>query len=178
MRTNYSLFLFAAAVLVMSSRAATLPDACGDDKARFDVKLIKNQQPPAAPAEGMAQIVFVEDFDHGEGFCLECKVTTRVGVDGQWVGANNGSSYFAFNVSPGEHHLCADWQSAVPKFRQKVGVLSLTAEPGKTYYAKIKVKAIEYRGVSEERLALEPLDEDEGKYLVKIDPLAAATAKK
>jgi len=178
MRANRALFLFALLGLGASCRAATLPDACGDDSVRFDVKTLKNQPPPAAPAAGQAQIVFVENFDHGEGFCIECKVTTRVGVDGQWVGANYGNSYFVYNVSPGEHHLCVDWQSAMPKMRQKVGLLSLTAAPGQTYYAEIKVKLVQYEDGMEKRLALEPMDSDQGKYLVKIDPLATATPKK
>jgi hypothetical protein len=178
MKTNHALFLLVVIVFANSCRAATMPDACGDDKARFDVKTLKNQPLPSIPAAGMAQIVFVENFDHGEGLCVECKVTTRVGVDGQWVGADYGNSYFVYNVTPGEHHLCVDWQSAMPKLRQKVGLLALTAEPGQIYYAEIKVKLVQYENGMEKRLALEPMDNDQGKYLVKIDPLAKATAKK
>ena len=36
-----------------------------------------------------------------------------VGVDGVWVGPTHGDSYLYFAVAPGEHHLCASWQSAV-----------------------------------------------------------------
>jgi len=39
--------------------------------------------------------------------------TTRAGVDGEWVGVAEGFSYFIFSVYPGEHHLCASWQTWV-----------------------------------------------------------------
>jgi hypothetical protein len=37
-----------------------LPDACGDNKTGFDIKMKKDQPPPAAPEVGKALIVFVE----------------------------------------------------------------------------------------------------------------------
>jgi len=179
MNTNRAFLLIATLALGICCRAATLPDACGDDSVRFDVKTLKHQAPPPAPAAAMAQIVFVENFEQNQGlFCIECKVTTRVGVDGHWVGADYGNSYIVDNVAPGEHHLCVDWQSAMPKMRQKVGLLSLTAAPGQVYYAEIKVRMIQYDNTTERRLVLEPLDNDEGKYLVKITPLAKAASKK
>ena len=76
------------------SSAATLPDACGDDKTTLDVKVQRDQPGPAPPDASNAQIVFVEKFDN-VGACLGCEVTTRVGVDGKWVGADHGTSYFA-----------------------------------------------------------------------------------
>jgi len=112
------------------SSAATLPDACGDDKITFEVKTQKDQPAPAPPDAGNAQIVFVEKFD-SLGFCIGCEVTTRVGVEGKWVGANHGNSYFAYTVTAGEHHLCVDWRSVEDHLRRKVGLASLNAEPGK-----------------------------------------------
>jgi hypothetical protein len=42
-----------------------------------------------------------------------CHVTVRIGLDGTWAEASHGKSYFAFSVTPGEHHLCANWQSVI-----------------------------------------------------------------
>jgi len=126
----------------------------------------------------MAQIVFIENFEQNQGFCIGCKVTTRVGVDGAWVGANLGNSYFAYSVQPGEHHLCVDWQSNLGRLKQKVGLASLTAEAGRAYYYEIKVRIKQYETTVEKNLDLEPLNGDEGRYLTKITPLASATAKK
>ncbi|HEY1767090.1 MAG TPA: hypothetical protein VGG26_05520 [Terracidiphilus sp.] len=169
-----SLFLLTA----IYSRATTLPDACGGDKIRFDVKTQKNPPALAPPAAGKAQIVFVENFAQNEGFCVDCKVTTRVGVDGAWAGANHGNSYFAYPIDPGEHHLCADWQSNLGSFKKKVGLASLNAEADKVYYYEIKVRIKRNERTTEQYLDLTPLDPDEGKYLAKIDPMAIATAKK
>ena len=159
------------------SSAATLPDACGDDKTTFEVKTQKDQPAPAPPDAGNAQVVFIEKFDNVE-FCIGCEVTTRVGVDGKWVGADHGTSYFAYTVAPGEHHLCVNWQSMLGPLKQKVGLTSLNAEPGKVYYFAINVKIRNYDSRMEQHLDLAALNEDEGKYLVKASPLAAATPKK
>jgi hypothetical protein len=172
------LFLVLFLAFTARSWATTLPDACGPDKVQFDVKAQKNQPPPGPPAPGVAQIVFVENFRQNLGTCIDCKVTTRVGIDGAWVGADHGDSWFADSVQPGEHHLCVDWQSSIGKVRQKVGLAALAAEPGKVYYYEIKVREIANDGAFTYWLDLAPLDEDQGKYLVKIEPLAAATRKK
>ncbi len=158
--------------------ATVLPDSCGDDKVQFDVKAQKDQPAPVPPDSAKAQIIFVENFAQNEGICVECKVTTRVGVDGAWVGANHGNSYFAYAVDPGEHHLCVDWQSNFGRLKKKVGLASLTAEAGKVYYYQIKVRIKQYDTTTEQYLELTPLDLDEGKYLVKINPVAIASAKK
>lgn len=112
------------------------------------------------------------------GFCVGCKVTTRVGVDGQWVGDNHGNSYFAYTFPPGAHHLCVDWQSSLDRLKQRVGLASLNAEPGKVYYFQIAVKIRQYESGTEQHLDLAALDEDEGKYLVKISPVATATPRR
>jgi hypothetical protein len=54
--------------------------------------------------------------------------SSRVGLDGTWVGANYKKSYFYFSVAPGTHNLCAD----------KKLVTTFTAEPGQIYYFKIQ----------------------------------------
>jgi len=181
MRAGFGILLLVAALACpLGLRATTLPDACGDDKVRFDVKTQKNQPAPAAPDRASAQIVFIESFEYVGGFCVDCKVTTRVGVDGAWAGANYGNSYFVYTVPAGEHHLCVDWQSSLGALKKKVGLASLNAEAGKVYYYQTRVRIEYYESDkrTENHLDLALLDPDEGGYLVKIDPLAAATPKK
>jgi hypothetical protein len=175
--TTGALLLTVAFAFANRSSAATLPDACGEDKTTFEVKTQKDQPPPLAPAARSAQIIFVERFEN-QGFCIGREVTARVGVDGKWVGANHGSSYFAYTVPPGEHHLCVNWQSAQRLLKQKVGLASLKAEPGKVYYYAIDVGIGQHEAAMEYHFDLAVLNEDEGKYLVTISTLAAATPKK
>lgn len=104
-----------------------LPDACGDENIKFDVSTLKDQPAPQPPPAGSAQIVFVEEQNARASFHM---VTVRYGVDGSWVGANYGDSYFVVNVAPGVHHLCVNAQGD----KKAVGVTSFTAEAGKVYY--------------------------------------------
>jgi len=119
----------------MAQAAGTpLPDACGDSNAKFDVKTVKDQ-PVLAPHEaGKALIVFIETMKHD-------KVIIRFGVDGNWVGANKGNSYFVFAVSPGERHLCAAPQSTTGSVAKQVGTGSFTAEAGMVYYYQARVSS-------------------------------------
>jgi hypothetical protein len=163
--------------------ATTLPDACGDDKVKFDVTTAKNQPAPATPAEGKAQIVFSETVEeHNTGSCFGCKATTRVGLDGAWVGANHGNSYFVANVDPGEHHVCVNWQSVVGNLKKKYGLASFHAEAGKVYYFETVISITQYgkdmNFSSDEELKVVPLSEDDGRYRLKAWELATFKQKK
>jgi hypothetical protein len=178
------LLLLSASLLaaVQASAKTILPDACGDDGVKFDVKTQKDQPAPAPPEAGKAQIVLIGTIDkEGAGTCIACNFVGRVGVDGAWVGANKGASYFAYTVEPGEHHVCANWQT-IGQDGKKVGVASFTAEPGKAYYFRVAITIQPYttdRGAQkEDRLDLTQLSEDEGKYRVKVSALSTATPKK
>ena len=109
--------------------ANTLPQACGDDKVKFDVTTEESQAAPAAPAEGKAQIIFIET--ENERVTLAGDATIRFGMDGAWVGANNGNSYFALTVDPGVHHLCASWQSSLGAFKKNIDLTPLNEDEGK-----------------------------------------------
>jgi len=112
---------------VQASAKTILPDACGDDSIKFDVNTEKNQPVPEPPPAGSAQIVFVEEQNARTSFQM---ITVRYGVDGNWVGANYGNSYFVVNVTPGVHHLCVNAQGD----KKAVGMTSFTAEAGQVYY--------------------------------------------
>lgn len=132
-----ALLLCASLVPAMQARAKTiLPDSCGDAGIKFDVSTKKNQPAPAPPEAGKAQIILIES---GRG-------VARYGMDGAWVGANDGDSYFAAAATPGEHHLCMSFQ--IPaivggKIKQEsVRMLTFTAEAGKVYYFEASSGAI------------------------------------
>jgi hypothetical protein len=179
------LFLVSLA-FVIQARCTTLPDACGDDKVQFDVKTQKNSPAPEPPDARKARVVLIEVLDRNMA-CWSCGTpTSRFGLDGAWVGATQGNSYFTVDVAPGEHHLCTGWQSALPWLREKVGVAEFTAEAGKTYYFEVLVKLKEHNygagadGSSEvdRDLKFAQVSDDEGRYRLKASALATATPSK
>jgi len=80
------------------------------------------------------------------------------GLDGRWVGATNGNSYFYFSIAPGEHHLCASWQGK----SQTRAVAHFTAETGKVHYFAVKNRAGTYQAYG---IEFGPLDSDQGLLL-------------
>lgn len=163
--------------------AAALPDACGNDHAHFDVKTDKNAPAPAPPAAGKAQVVVIERID-APG-CLGCRdFAPRIAVDGSWVGATRGDSYFVFDVDPGAHSVCADWKSLSAAPGMHIGVASFSADPGQTYFFEAKITAapegpsnppsVRTRWV----LVLTQLSNDKGEDRMKNSALATATLTK
>lgn len=161
------LFVGVSLALGLQARCTTLPDACGDNKTQFDVKTLKNQPAPAPPAAGKAQIVFVEE--ENQWVAPFTNATVRFGMDGAWVGANEGNSYFTIDVAPGTHHLCASWQGT-----KNLGLAPITAEPGKVYYFAARVNVESKYSVA---FDFSPLNDDEGKYRVKAGKLSTSKPK-
>ena len=177
MKPNLAVLLLCSSlVFAVQARATTLPDACGDDKVKFDVKTEKSETAPAGPAEGNAQIVFIENENHAIGPFMTA--TVRFGLDGAWAGANNNNSYFTVTVDPGVHHLCVNWQSALKMLKKSIDVASFTAEPGKVYYfaAEVKVIPVGDNNATYD-FGLSQLDDDAGKYRVKAWKLATWKSK-
>jgi hypothetical protein len=152
---------------VCASAKTALPDACGDDSVKFDVKTEKHQPAPAPPPAGKAQIVLIQSM----GRLVMPEFATRFGLDGLWVGANKGDSYFALNVDPGVHHLCATGGGS--GFRG-TEVASISLEPGKVAYYE-GMFLIETNPIT---FMLSPLTEDEGRDRVKAWKLATWKIKK
>jgi hypothetical protein len=166
-----TVFLSVSLAFAAQAWATVLPDACGDDKVKFDVTALKGQPAPAPPGAGKAQIVFIENENSMIGPFMYA--TVRFGLDGAWAGANNSNSYFAVTVNPGVHHLCASWQSALPMLKKSIDVASFTAEAGKVYYfaANVLVVPIDDNKATY-GFNLSQLNDDEGKYRVKAWKLA------
>ena len=141
--------------------ATTGAPGCGPDQETFDVTTAKNPSAIAPPEAGKTSIYVLQDDRQFES---RPRPTTRVGVDGKWVGAMHSNSYLHARVEPREHHLCTSWQSFVGiGFGLKVAALHFTAEAGKSYYFVVKDKWSSEHGRGD--ITFEPLDSDEGQLL-------------
>jgi hypothetical protein len=167
MKSRLSAFVFC---LLLGSAghalAATLPDSCGDDKITYQVKTEKGKTVPPVPAEGKAEIIFIER--ENQMVTPFHYATVRLGMDGAWVGANYDNSYFAVSVAPGTHHLCANWQSTLQKVKNTTDVTSFTAQPGKVYYlaAQLTVSGGGEGGPTT-TFSLSQVNEDKGNWWLK-----------
>jgi hypothetical protein len=136
---------------------------CGAEDAKFDVKKVKAQHPAVQPDAGKALVYFIED---DSDFDWIFKPTTRAGLDGSWVGATHGNSYFYFSVAPGEHHLCASRQSTEDSGQGHTrAVAHFIAEAGNVYYFRVKNRWRRDYGSGETEIDFAPLDSDEGLLL-------------
>ena len=146
---------------------AVAPAACGPENVSFNVKLDESQHALAQPEPGKALVYFIQEKG-ADAF----GVTTKIGLDGTWVGASKNSSYFAVSVEPGEHHVCANVQS----FRgHPVGLVHFTAEAGKVYYFDARIV---YGEEAKLYLFLGAVDSDQAKYLIASFPLSVSNPKK
>jgi hypothetical protein len=158
--------LFAASAFAQES-AAAVESACGQKDGSFNVKLDESQHALTQPEAGKARVYFIQ-----QRAVDTFAVTTEIGLDGAWVGANKNNSYFAVSVAPGEHHVCMNVQS----FRgHPQGFVHFTAEAGRVYYFNGRVI---YGERTEANLFLGEVDSDQGKYLIASYPLSVATPKK
>jgi hypothetical protein len=162
--------LFAYSVFAQDQTAAAPSGGgCGPSEAQFDVKTNDKQHPVAPPEAGKALVYIFEDIERGP--------TMRVGLDGAWVGANKGKSYFSFSVDPGEHQLCTNWQSGVfKKTAKRIGsAITLQAEAGKVYYLRIQVYE---RSEQDHNVKLEPVESAEGQFLITASSFSTSHPKK
>lgn len=165
----FPLFAFAQS---QPAPAAGAP-GCGPGDARFEVTTGKNQNPPSKADTGKALVYFLQDDTN---FNSRPRPSTLLGLDGQWIGATNGNSYFYFTVDPGEHHLCTNWQgfSFLGKTRT-AGALRFTAEAGGVYYFRAKDLYVSDKYFD---LKLEQMDSDGGQLLVNKFSFSSSHPKK
>jgi hypothetical protein len=138
---------------------AAAQSACGPKDVRFDAVVDKTQHPTPQPEPDKAIVYVVQDL--GQQNCWEC-LTAKIGMDRAWVGANEDSSYIFFFAEPGEHHLCVNWQSHFASHNKAFAMAKFTAEAGRTYYFRTRLS--DWRGAL--YLDLDPINSDQGKYLV------------
>lgn len=163
-------FLFAVPAFAQDQAAGARTAAgCGSIQTQFDVKLDGTLHVLAQPEAGKAMVYVFQAFLGG--------LTMRIGLDGSWLGATNDLSYFYFSVPPGDHNLCAEWQSSVYKTAtQRVGgAKSLRVEAGKTYYLWMTYAGVAAR---EGRIKFKPTDNAEGQFLLSYSALSNSHPKK
>jgi len=158
---------FAAALSTIAQNqaaAARTAAGCGPSSVLFDVKTDDSKHPVGQPEDGKALVYFLVDFLNAP--------TMRVGMDGKWVGASDGKSYFFFTADPGEHNVCTEWQSSTfKKSSERVGeAMHLTFEPGKTYYIRLNFIF--------QRLQLDLTNEAEAHFLIGSSLYSTSTPKK
>jgi hypothetical protein len=133
------------------------------------VKTNKKQHPLPHPEPGKAAILVISQMG---GLCTGGCPTTRVGVDGAWIGANQGHSYLFSSIEPGDHRVCVTQQSTVKKISERASALTVTAEAGKVYYFEVGF----YGGTGP--LTLVAVDSAEGPLLLKSAALSTSQPKK
>ena len=108
---------------------------CGPDQARFEVKRQAKSHPTGVPEPRKALVYVFGDSELDNTALHIGGLITRVGVDGEWVGAYEYKSYMYFSVDPGEHRLCTSQQSSLKSRRDNnASAITFTAEQGKIYY--------------------------------------------
>lgn len=144
---------------------------CGPANVNFDIRTTKQLPPSPAAQSGRALVYFLQD---DLKYNTAPRPTTRFAIDGTWVGATHANSYFYVFVDPGEHHVCANWQSARTGLnwigpKRSTAASHLTAEAGKTYYFRARdiAKVDDNQIVSEPEVVLSPLDSDEARAIMQ-----------
>ena len=175
---------FIASLLLMCpalSSAQTAP-GCGPASIKFDISTTKQPSVAPAPQAGKALVYFLQD---DLKYNTAPRPTTRFGVDGAWVGATHANSYFFIFVDPGEHHLCANWQSDRTGLnwighKRSTAAAQFTAEIGKIYYFRAQdiVRVDDNRIVSAPEVILSPLDSDEAQVIMNSFSLSSSHPRK
>lgn len=170
MKSVLVMMLLAASAFGQQESGA-LAAACGPKSTNFNVKLDESQHTLAQPDPGKALVYFVQDI--GEVNCLGGCMTTKIGLDGAWIGVNQHNSYFSVSVEPGEHHVCANLQSHVGWISRKVALAHFTAEARRVYYFRTRG----FFGGNQLLIDLDPVDSDQAKYAISSSPLSVAHPK-
>ena|SRR5947209_1293005 len=150
---------FASAQTRPADRAA---GGCGPGAVHFEIKIDKHNRPTGGLEQGKALVYFIQDDTQFEA---RPRPTTRIGIDGTWVGATKANSYFYLSVFPGEHDLCSSWQS-LPVFNagQSAAAARFSAVEGQTYYFVVR-NYYETTRHKPAEIELKAVDEAEGQLL-------------
>jgi hypothetical protein len=151
--------------------------ACGPEAVTFDVKA---EQPLAAlpkPEADKALVYVIQERRLFGGSCIKCNFTVRIGVDGNWVGAQHHDSWLSFSVQPGDHHFCANLQGekGEPAEPKRIALASFTAEPSTVYYFRVRATNDQLGWTV---VDVEAVNRDEGELLVTSYPPSSSQPKK
>jgi hypothetical protein len=160
--------------LSAQNQPAPAPAACGDLRVSMAVHLNKSPRRQMQPESGKALVYVIQDAGASGALGTLGYPTTKVGIDGKWVGANKKNSFSSVDVTPGEHHLCVAIQAAF--IRNNIELAHLTTEAGRVYYYRTRIIAADKGAL--QYFSLEAVDSDEGEYLVASYPQAKAHLRK
>ena len=161
-----SRFMFAGCVCLLLGfapvKAQNVPQTfrtaagCGPSETQFSAQAGSAQDNVIPPSAGKSLVYVIGTQTAGD-----TGVTMRVAADGSWKGATTGKAYISFELDPGIHHVCVDWQSS-REFRQKLGGAAvLRADEGSVHY----FVATAITAVNDDMTLVE-VDEAEGLWLL------------
>jgi hypothetical protein len=161
-KTMFAVLLFVAPAFAQAPaqdqvETALIAAGCGPSQVMFDLTVDKNQHPLAQPQAGKALVYVISSV----------LPPIKIRLDGSWVGANRGESYFSFSVDPGDHHLCMSEQGD----HRQGSAASFTAAAGQTYYFQSSLK--EGTGWK-----LKVIDPAKGLFLIASSALSTSHPKK
>lgn len=174
MKVSYEMKIFLFVILAFSGTFASgqnpesvpaVKSACGPKKDKYEVRL-SNRHPKLEPANGKAVIYVIQDIPQIISSFFTPASTTRISLDGSWVGANKRRSYSGFYVKPGVHHLCVSGQWSGLFEPASTSLYRFAAKPGDVYYFRVRLLS-SYPGPHLYIVDLEPVDEDEGAFLLQ-----------
>lgn len=138
------------------------PASCGPKDEAYDLTIERAVAPePSAPSEHAA-VYFLTKLSRLN------RASYMVAIDGKWVGALRGDSYFRTTALAGIHHACL-W---VKHMRPTLLELNLAA--GKTYY----VRGHWLKGFARANIGAELINPDEGAFLVSTSKRSTITRRK
>jgi hypothetical protein len=143
--------------------------ACGPKDDHVKVNPDAGRDASAQPEPGKALVYVIED-DGATNNILGAGITLRVALDGAWVGGvNHHNPFLSFSVTPGERHLCVNWQSSIEHRSRATGLAHIEAQPNQVYFFRVRQWDTRYQMF----LDFDPIDSDMGKFF-----LASLSAKK
>lgn len=168
-----SVIFFSVLAFSQDAAVTAATTACGPMGDHMKVSPENAKGLLSQPEPGKALVYVIED-DGVANRIIGGNVTWRVGLDGAWVAAlNRHSPYATFSVTPGEHHLCVNWQSSLGYLAKAINLAHLDVEAEKTYYFRIR----KWESQAEVYVDLEPVDSDQAKLLLALQPAVARNKK-
>ena len=173
------LFLLSSVAWAQVPSSVLLDRACGPNNIKF--KVYESSPPPLQRDQlksKAAIVIFPEEFAD----LTSCRMASRIGIDGKWVGAACLGTYIRTKVDPGEHHLCANLRQK--KNANFTALYSFMAEAGKVYYFREEIldpwfgRNVTPIGGGKITVHLDPINEDEGRLLQSIRLTSESKVKK
>jgi hypothetical protein len=170
----FLVLLAASAVGQDKPTSKAVGPGCGRDNVKFEVKTDRSQHPLAKPEAGKALVYFLQD---DTDYLSRPRPTTRFGLDGTWVGATQSNAYFYLSVDPGEHHICAGWQTLVNvNTGGESAAAHFNADADGAYFFIVRNHFLEKHGPA--GMTLSPVDSDEAQLLMSKFGLSTSHPKK